>query len=280
MDIQLKNLFQVDTAKCIRCGACVKDCAFGALAKGENGLPVVKQPQNCMLCQHCFAICPNGAVSFDGIKAEDALDVASADIPSAQQMENWMKTRRSMRSFKDEDVDGALIEKILKILANSPTGCNARGLTFNCFPNREAMKKFRKAFIEVLENYHNGTKLLPRFLAEPAIKLRNGKGDIFFRGATGMLIVSCDETKEGVVTPLEDAVIACANFEHLANANGISTCWCGFLKIVQNEVPELLEKILGIRRTTPFYAILFGKGSNKYVRGVERGRYAEIKINS
>ncbi|MBO5643302.1 MAG: nitroreductase family protein [Kiritimatiellae bacterium] len=273
-------LFEVDKNKCLKCGICVKDCAFGALGVGKDQTPVMKQPQNCMLCQHCFAICPSGAVTFDGIRPEEALEVESADIPTAQQMENWMKVRRSMRSFKDEDVDRALIEKLLKLLANSPTGCNARGLTFNCYPDRNAMNKFRKSFIKVLEEHRDGSKLLPRWLAAPAIKLRNGTGDMFFRGATGMLIVSCDETKTGVATPLEDVVIACSNFEHLANANGISTCWCGFLKLVQNEVPELLEKIVGIRRSTPFYAILFGKGSTKYTRGVERGRYAEIKINS
>ena len=50
----------------------------------------------------------------------------------------------------------------------------------------------------------------------------------------------------------------------------------GFLKLVQNEIPELLEKVVGIRQTTPFYAILFGKKAVKYMRCVERGAYAGI----
>jgi hypothetical protein len=140
------------------------------------------------------------------------------------------------------------------------------------------MNAFRDSFIKVIEEHRNGTKLLPRWLAAPAIRLRDGIEDMFFRGAAGMLIVSCDETQPGVKTPFEDAIIACSNFEHLANANGISTCWCGFLKLIVSEVPELLEKIVGIRRTTPFYAMLFGKNAVTYVRGVQRSEYAKIQM--
>ncbi|HBJ59772.1 MAG TPA: nitroreductase, partial [Verrucomicrobia bacterium] len=62
----------------------------------------------------------------------------------------------------------------------------------------------------------------------------------------------------------------------LAQAHGIATCWCGFLQLVQREVPELLEKTAGIRRTTPFYAMLFGKSAVAYRRGVRRESDATI----
>jgi nitroreductase len=141
------------------------------------------------------------------------------------------------------------------------------------------MAEFRKAFIKAIEEYRDGTKLLPRWLAVPAIRMRNGGDDMFFRDASGILIVSSDETAQDVTTPQEDVTIACANFELLANAHAIGTCWCGFLKLVQNEIPDLLEKVTGIRRTTPFYAILFGKSAVKYMRGAERGASADIIYN-
>ena len=34
----MTTLFEVDGAKCVKCGACVKDCAFRAL-KMEGGAP-------------------------------------------------------------------------------------------------------------------------------------------------------------------------------------------------------------------------------------------------
>ena len=99
---------------------------------------------------------------------------------------------------------------------------------------------------------------------------------MFFRGASGILIVSSDETSPGVTTPREDVTIACAHFELLANACGLATCWCGFLNLVQKEVPEILEATVGIRRTAPFYAMLFGRPAVRYARCVQRDSYARI----
>jgi len=272
----MSEIFEVDAAKCRRCGACVRDCAFRALRAEAGGMPKMAFPDRCMKCQHCLAVCPFGAVTFDGRRPEDSVPAKGLELPGAASVENWLRTRRSVRRFSGEDVDQETLDRVLKVLGNSPTGCNARALTFTCVPTREAMDRFRGDFIKAIEAHRDGTKLLPRWLAVPAIKLRNGGEDMFFRGATGLLVVSSDETCPGVTTPREDVTIACANFELLANANGISTCWCGFLSLVQKEVPELLEATVGLRRTTPFYAVLFGRGAVRYPRGVQRDGYAKV----
>lgn len=270
-------LFELDRAACVKCGACVRDCAFRALRTDAEGYPALPDAAKCMKCQHCFAVCPKGAIRFDGRRAEDSVRRVGLELPTSRAVENWLQVRRSYRQFrKDADVDRALLDRILHTLGNTPTGCNARALTFTCWPDRAAMDAFRARFVHTIERHRDGTKLLPRWLAVPAIKMRRGGEDIFFRGASGMLVVSSDETAPGVTTPLEDVTAACAYFEMLAQAHGLATCWCGFLKLVQREVPEILEQTAGLRRTTPFYAMLFGLPAVRYVRGVQRGDYAQI----
>lgn len=268
--------FVVDAARCVRCGACARDCAFKALRADAEGRPVMNHPERCMLCQHCLAICPTGAVSIDGLKAEDSRRLQDAEFPSAQAVTDWMAFRRSIRQFTPEDVDRAALDAVLRALGNSPTGCNARSLTFTCYPTRAAVKKFAADFIKVLEAPH--PHMLPRWLAAPAIKLREGGSDMFFRGASGLLIVSSDTDNKEVVTPQEDVAAAVTYFEMLANAHGIATCWCGFLRLAQGVVPELLETICGIPRKHVFGAILFGKAAVKYPRGVQRGGYATVRM--
>ena len=275
----MASLFEVDGAKCVKCGACVRDCAFRAL-KMKDGEPRMAFPDRCMKCQHCFAVCPTGAITFDGKHPEDSVPVKDLPLPSLDAVENWLRTRRSMRYFAAEDVDRATLSRILSALGNAPTGCNARALTFTCFPTRESMDRFRRGFISVIEHHRDGAKLLPRWLAVPAIRLRKSEEDMFFRGASGMLIVSSDDAAPGVTTPLEDVTIACAHFEILASAAGIATCWCGFLKMVQQEVPELLEQTTGLRSTAPFCAMLFGRPAVRYARGVQRDSYARINFIS
>lgn len=274
------KLFDLDTAKCVRCGLCVRDCAFRALKSGEDGYPALPDETKCMKCQHCFAICPRGAIAFDGKRPADSIATANLELPTAAAVENWLHTRRSCRFYRDADVEPAVIERILKTLGNVPTGCNARSLTFTCYSTRTAMAAFKERFIHALENHRDGVRLLPRSIAVPAIRLRRGGEDIFFRGAPAMLIVSSDETDPGVATPQEDVTIACAHFELLAQAHGLATCWCGFLKLVQQAVPEILEATSGIRRTTPFYAMLFGYPAVRYQRTVQRDDYAKIVISA
>lgn len=269
-------LFELNRSECVRCGMCARDCAFGALKMGSDGYPFIKDEKLCMKCQHCFAICPKGAIAFDGRKAADSVSTAGLALPSAREIENWLHVRRSVRQFKAADADRGTIDRILRVLGNVPTGCNARALMFTCYPTRESMNAFREKFIRAVEDHRDGVRLLPRWLAVPAIKLRQGKADIFFRGAPGMLIVSSDETNKAVVSAREDVAAACAYFEMLASAHGFATCWCGFLQLVQREIPELLEKTTGIRRTTPFCAMLFGLPAVSYARGVRREDYANV----
>jgi ferredoxin len=271
------ELFELERSRCVKCGMCVKDCLFGALKQGADSFPVMAEKEKCMHCQHCMALCPKGAITFKGKRPEDSLVAEGAALPSVKEVENYMRLRRSVRWYQDRDVERETLERILKALGNSPTGCNARALKFTCFSTRSAMDDLRGRFIKVVERHRNGQKLLPRWLALPAIQMRKGKGDIFFRGAPGMLVVSADETAPGVVTPQEDVVIACSLFEMLANAYGLGTCWCGFLRLVQGEVPEISEELLGLRPSTPFYAMLFGYPAFKYPRSVQRDDEAEIE---
>lgn len=255
----------------------MRDCAFGALKTGEDAYPAFAHPERCMRCQHCFAICPKGAIAFAGHRPGEAVaNDGSVALPTGEEVMNWLRFRRSVRSYREGDVDRATLGKILHSLGNVPTGCNARGLTFTCFPTHASLDGFKARFLKAIEEHREGTRLLPRWLAVPAIKMRRGGPDLFFRGAGGLLIVSSDERNPSVTTPHEDIIATLAAFEFLAEAHGFGTCWFGFLKKVQQAVPELLEKALGFRRETPFYAMLFGLPAVRYARSVVRENDAAV----
>lgn len=271
---EVTGLFECDATRCVGCGACVRDCAFKALRQGEFGRPVLAAPEKCMRCQHCLAVCPTGAVRLDGKGAEVCLVADQAELPTAAAVRNWLRLRRSVRQFRDEDVDPEVLESILQVLGNTPTGCNARSLTFSCFPNRRAMERMRESFFEFVAD--SSKKPLPRWISVSVQRMDKDSGDLLFRGASGLLVVSSDSGNPAVTTPREDVTLACANFELLANASGIATCWCGYLGLVEREVPGLVEHLAGVPTGHPFTAMLFGFPNVRYPRGVARDGAARI----
>ena len=103
----MKDVFEVDGAKCVKCGACVRDCAFGAL-KMADGAPRMAFPDRCMKCQHCLAVCPAGALTCDGYSPDRC--VPAGPLPDESRMMNLIRQRRSIRQFKQENLPSEIME--------------------------------------------------------------------------------------------------------------------------------------------------------------------------
>lgn len=250
--------------KCIHCGKCINDCIGRALKFDENKIPVLDETK-CIKCQHCLAICPVGALSIMGKNPDDS-DLPE-NQPKASEVLSLIKTRRSFRHYKRENVDKKLMDKLKDMLNWVPTGVNNHGLHFSFIDDVEVMDDFR--------NYTNGKML--RVLTNPALKHLAGKfdryknaflrgEDIIFRGAPHMVVVSAP-----VDAPCADIdpVIALSYFELYAQSLGIGTCWCGIVYAVIKMFPELCEHLEIPEGYKVGYAMLFGMPDEKYQRATQ-----------
>lgn len=112
--------------RCNSCGLCVKVCKDFSLIMDDN-LPVVgTQPLfGCMACGQCMAVCPTGAITVSGreMLPADKIDLTDMkDKPSYSQLKNLMIGRRSIRDFKDKEIDDELIDKIIEAAVSAPMG--------------------------------------------------------------------------------------------------------------------------------------------------------------
>lgn len=269
-----KMEFKVDAAACVGCGACVRDCPVHVLALGSDGKPAVKTGKEdaCIHCQHCLAVCPKAAISVCGKDPVGSRPLAGMDLPSASQMENLLYARRSIRCYQPRNVERNLIDRLLAVLANVPTGCNAQDLTFNVVYDKEQMDALREKVVETIAKTPM-PHMLPRFIAVPAIAYRHNKVDEFFRGAPHLLVVSAGKRS---TTPNEDCIAALAYFDLLAQSFGLGTTWCGYLKMVTDIVPPV-KFLFGLALDTPYYAMLFGYPAVRYVRTVQRDDAARVR---
>ena len=266
--------FTVDSQKCVQCNACINDCPRHIISISD-GLPWVSPilEANCLECQHCLAVCPTGAVSIFGLKAENSIELSAEKIPAAIQMHTLLRGRRSVRQYSTENVPARMIDDLLATLANTPTGCNDRTLSFTVVDDHNVMQKLRIKVIEAIENKIKCNEFMPDFLSAAVAAYRQQGVDEVFRGAPHLLVVSAAEAAS---TPLQDISLALAYFELLAQCSGLGTTWCGFLKFAVDAAPEL-RPILGLDPETPFYAMLFGYPAVRYHRTVQRDNAAKIR---
>ena len=253
----------IDHDKCIHCEACVRDCITYSLEQNKKGYIQIAEGgyERCISCQHCFAICPVGAISFDNNSPENAHETYYGN---PDDILNLIKSRRSIRQFNEEEVSKENLKKLKEMLPFIPTGCNYDSLHFSIVETRMAMNEIRKYVNEkILKLISN--KFTARYAGKFAkYKTAFEKGeDIIFRNAPQMIVVSSD-----IKAPCKnvDPIIALSYIELYAQSLGLGTCWCGFAQACFKILPKLSNMVQIPNGYKPVYVMLLGNPIVKYKR--------------
>lgn len=261
--------FKIDTEKCNQCGRCSKECPT-LIIDGKNGFPKIKdgKEKNCIRCQHCFAICQTGALSIFGKNPEDSL-LVNDEIPSVEEMERLIKTRRSVRKYKDELIDEETINKLLQTTGFAPTGHNKNQVLLTVTYTKEAFDKVRDITYNAIKKAMDEGRIDEKSKAFANFQgLWESKGiDILFRNAPHIIIASTPNTLQNSKA---DSIISLSYFELLANSMGIATLWDGLAKAVYETIDTELQTAIGIPADhTIGYMMIFGKSAVKYTRSIQ-----------
>jgi len=268
--MRIMSILVVDKERCNRCGDCVSDCPSRIIALGDDGPPFIpaEKEQYCIRCQHCLAICPEGAVSIHGHRPEDSRPLLAEALPSLDQVDLLVRGRRSVRQYRHENVEPALVERLLDALACAPTGVNARELTFTVIRDRAILDVLRRRVIASLADAIKAERLSERnaSFASAVIRADSEGRDIVFRGAPHLLVVSAPASTP---CPQQDVPLTLATFDLLAQSAGLGTVWCGYLRRIFDAIPEL-KGLIDLPHEHVYYAMLFGYPAIRYARTVER----------
>ena len=265
--------FNVNDEHCTRCGLCVRDCPAQIIRQEGAALPRIDPDQeaSCYQCQHCLAICPTAAISILGRDPANSLPLTAGSLPSLDQVDRFVRGRRSIRQYRKENVDPALIQRLLATLANVPTGVNRRELTFTVIDDQAVMEEIRTKAYRAMADAPAGC--VPDYLGS-AVSGYHGQGvDRIFRGAPHALIVSAPSDAP---CPGQDVVLALAYFEFLAQSAGLGTVWWGMLRLILESLPEL-KLLVDLPPGHVYYAMLFGVPAVHFARTVQRDNAAVIR---
>ncbi|MBG0777154.1 MAG: nitroreductase family protein [Desulfovibrionaceae bacterium] len=268
-----------DYEKCNGCGECARDCIWSLIEMRDDRPRVIEGGAGtCIGCQHCLAVCKPGAVRVDDVDPADRTPLRG-NLPSLEQMETLAGGRRSVRRYKDEDMDPALLARLLAATANAPTGVNEMSTLLTVVDSRAAMDRVRTATYAGLRRAVEENRV-PERLAWVARFLKGWEErgeDGIYRGAPHLVVASVPASAH---TPEADPIIALSYFELLAASAGVGTVWAGLAYWLLTRIAPELPGMLGIPEDHAIgYAMAFGMPAVRYHRTVSRRGAAVHRAN-
>ena len=150
-----KAYVEIDHQSCNLCGACIEVCKdFNFYI--ENDRLYIKDDTvfGCFGCGQCSAVCPNGSILVEGrtLKAEDFIkQPPKQERASFDELYKLMLSRRSVRDFRDREVEDVLTDMILDAAVTSPMGIPPSDVGLFVLKGRDKVREFSFGFIDALK---------------------------------------------------------------------------------------------------------------------------------
>jgi nitroreductase/NAD-dependent dihydropyrimidine dehydrogenase PreA subunit len=264
------GLLKIDQAKCNHDMICVMECPRRIIQMEEGEFPFVAPEGEayCMACGHCVAVCPKGALSLDLVPLEKSPEIDPALTPGWEQAVQFLRSRRSIRVYKDKEVDRETLARLIETARYAPTASNSQTIHWTVFGGREKLLEFSAVAVDWMRGVIAANPGSPQeaYFA-PIVSGWEEGYDGILRTAPNLIIASAPkEASNGLV----DSAIALSYLELAALPLGIGTCWAGLLQMAMLARPDLMEMIGLPEGHTSHYPMMIGYPKFKYQRVPER----------
>ncbi|WP_195971450.1 nitroreductase family protein [Clostridium thermobutyricum] len=247
-----EHIIQVDKNLCIGCGLCKNDCpANNIVIKDKKA--VIKN-QECIKCGHCEAICPKAAITLTGFN-EETMEITEKTNLNPKELLMALKTRRSVRQFKDTEVSSEIIKEIIEAGRLTPSAANAQNVSYIVLGKDKG--KYEKVAVKFFKKVQSFAKLWVKAAREVTIDY-----DFFFKKAPiAIMVVSKDKV---------NGSLAASNMALMAESHGLGVFYSGFFTVVANHSKKL-RKLLELKHSDKIVTTLvIGYPNVKYRRTAKK----------
>ncbi|MGC8493758.1 MAG: nitroreductase family protein [Syntrophobacteraceae bacterium] len=212
------TLLEIDRSKCRKDGICSAVCPRGLISLKEFPETCDEGYELCLACGHCVAACPHGALSNNKLPQGAPFPIRKELQPDADSVVQFLRSRRSIRAFKEKAVPRDTTEKILDCARWAPSASNSQPVSWIAVEKPELMKQLEELAAQWLKDEMPG---YARFFTHVP-----NQGEIILRGAPNLIVALTAAQYPWGDT---DCAIALSYVELAAKANGLGTCWAGLL---------------------------------------------------
>lgn len=233
---EMQTKILIDKNLCVGDELCLKVCPTMCFRMKEGKAATVPMAGAvCIGCGHCVAVCPKAAISLNGVdprslpKAGAQKDSKGA-MANVDDLEGLIKSRRSIRQYKAQDINREDLLRALEISRYAPTGKNSQDIEWIIISGRAKVMNLAEKIIEVMRSLPDCKRLT---------QAHDQGLDPIFRHAPCVIFAHCE--KDNYALRLVDAGIACGYLDLTLNSLGLGACWAGYAISIARMNPQLLE---------------------------------------
>jgi nitroreductase/Pyruvate/2-oxoacid:ferredoxin oxidoreductase delta subunit len=257
-------LITVNKETCTRCGACVEACGGMMIYPPKNGFPrqVPGTDAFCMRCGHCVGICPTGSITHQELPLEQCPPIDKKLEVSFEQVSQLIRSRRSIREFRDKPVSREEIERIINIARYAPTGHNMQNVQWLIINDKEKLRELTSIGVDWFRSLADGDTPWAMEM-QGILKMHDMGFNIFLRNAPALV---CTFAEKNNPIAAIDGVIAMSYFDLAAKAAGLGCCWDGYFQMAAQSFPPMVKAVALPKGHRIYGTLMVGYPKYSYTR--------------
>lgn len=264
------DLLTVDQQTCDQDGLCAAVCPAGLIDFKKGTFPgaIPEADELCIRCGHCIAVCPHGSLNHRDMDVAECAPVREDLLLSAAQCEQFLKGRRSIRTYRKKLVTRETLEKLLDVARYAPSGHNSQGVKWLVVGQKEELHRlssivaeWMRFMLETMPEFSLGMHL------DRTLERWDQGVDVILRGAPTVVIAHGE--KDNRMAPAS-CTIALTYLELAATGMGLGCCWAGYFNAAALAFPQMKDALALPDGHQSFGAMMVGYPKFLYKRVPQR----------
>ena len=257
----------VDREKCARDGLCVSECPGRIIRikdKGDFPELVNGGEEFCINCGHCVAICPEGALTLKSMPLDQCAPVQQSLLPSYEQIDHFLRSRRSVRTYKGRPVDRETLTRLISTARYAPSGHNLQPVHWLVIEDKTEVHRLAGLVTDWMRAMIEAQEPFAKTMHFDRVVEAWDKGlDRVLRGAPHLIVAHAD-ARFSASQPA--CIIALTYLELAVFAERLAACWAGYFNAAANAYRPLQEALSLPTGHQSFGALMVGHPTYTYQR--------------
>jgi nitroreductase/NAD-dependent dihydropyrimidine dehydrogenase PreA subunit len=233
------KLIQIDEKTCNQDGICAAVCPAGLFdfKAGHFPVPVTGAETICIRCGHCVAVCPTGSLSHREMPKRDCPPVRPDLHVNPVQCEHFLRSRRSIRVYKNRAVPHEEIRRLIEIARYAPSGRNLQCVEWLVIDNKQALRQLAGIVIDWMRWIISNKPEVARSMnMDRSVAGWESGRDVILRDAPALIVAHAPKDNPTASTA---CIIALTYLELAAVSMKLGCCWAGYFTAAATTFPPM-----------------------------------------